>query len=314
MSRATQIVFAAMLLTAAAVPLAATPAAAIACSVAQLVSDPTSCVPCVEEDDTCNTPCGGSVQQCADYAVDLVVDAITDLEEDVFALYYQSPHNPDVRPNGDGTYTITYEQCYDRDGDWCYERDAARVPPPGVPQTLNQLPRDPQVVRNADDSLTVTYRQCDGNGNNCQTRTLTATPAPCSPGNACATVNQLPRDPRVVDNDNATWTVNSSYCDGAGQNCERRNTTTTPDAVCFEHNPEALTNACFVFDEEADSVTPPEPTTDPRNVCIIGPVCVPVPVPGVEDGEPVVYYVPTVEGYFELTVICGTDVPCRVTV
>lgn len=79
--------------------------------------------------------------------------------------------------------------------------------------------------------------------------------------------------------------------------------------TCIPYNAAALTNACL--NSGSQNRTVPAVTLGSQNVCVVGNVCQPVPVPVV--GEQVVTG-PAPYGYFEATVLCPVNptVPCRV--
>lgn len=110
----------------------------------------------------------------------------------------------------------------------------------------------------------------------------------------------------------AFWITDDQYSDNSGEL-----TVTITGGIggptCFAYNPAALTNLCVGPSEETTYVPVPSVYTTPTPVCILGPICPAVPVPGVDTGSstPVAY--PTVEGYAEATVVCSLHVPCRAT-
>lgn len=84
--------------------------------------------------------------------------------------------------------------------------------------------------------------------------------------------------------------------------------------LCLAYNPVALTNVCLTMGSSVTPVPTPQVSTTPTPLCIVGPVCVPVPVPGVTMGTTPVT-APDPNGYFEATVLCGAAPgACRVTV
>lgn len=85
------------------------------------------------------------------------------------------------------------------------------------------------------------------------------------------------------------------------------------EALCFEHNPAALTNVCLDAGEGTTNVPTPDPQAQDQPVCLVGPVCVGVPVPTVGWTETPVP-APAPDGYVEATAACALSVPCRVDV
>jgi hypothetical protein len=83
--------------------------------------------------------------------------------------------------------------------------------------------------------------------------------------------------------------------------------------ACLEYNPAALTNVCLTMGSSVTPVPTPQVSTTPTPLCIVGPVCVPVPVPAVTVGSTPVT-APDPNGYVEATVLCGVAPgACRVT-
>lgn len=272
--RAAPIALSSLFLSLALLPLVAPPAIAPSCGLAQLTTNPIECVP--------GAPCG-TVAECLDACGRVncpdageIVQDVRDRLDDAERGANTLPHGFEIRQNPDGSRTVTYETC-DEWGWSCERHEAATVP------------------------------------ERCSVASWCARAANAS-AEVSAAANRTPRDPAVSDNPDATWTVTAVHCDARGAPCERRDVATTPNAACFEHNPDALTNACVAAGETPSYVLVPTLVTNDRNVCVIGPVCVAVPVPS--EGEPERRDVGWIEvhGYAELTVACGTGAPCRLTV
>lgn len=141
----------------------------------------------------------------------------------------------------------------------------------------------------------IEYRDCD----------------PCDSDNFCDWVADAIAflggvEARVTQNPDGSRTVSYHSCTQNG--CTWRNLATVPPVpgTCFTYNPSAIANGCVTTGSQQRTVTTPTVGTSPTTVCVIGyEVCPSVPVP-VLGSQPTTVTHPDVDGYVEVTFLCGS--------
>jgi hypothetical protein len=225
--------------------------------------------------------------------------------------------SPYVRNNGDGTYTVGYNNC---GGDYWCDNDVATVSTDrcDYANVCDRYVPEPYVNNNGDGTYTIGYRTCDYYYG-CEKDVATVSTDPCSYANVC---DRYVPEVYANNNGDGTYTVGyrtcEYYCDNDvatvdSDPCAYAGCELVPDDLCYTYNDDALTNMCFTTGSGSQPVNHPTASVTSKRTCVIGEEgCVNHAWAQTGTGTT---YVPTysADGYFELTAACGFNAPCRVT-